>query len=145
MDRQRHSGLKRHGTWGRFRAGTSMRWVLVVAIGLALAGCTAAGSGARGEMTWMRTDGRPVDGGFKAAADQCRDAASRVGAGAPKREREDTMMAAMQSCMKQRGYVWQCQHPLGELAKGACEEDEAPAASAPRPSRSTAPPGLSTT
>jgi hypothetical protein len=122
-----------------------MRWVQVVAIGLALAGCTANNSGGRGEMTWMRTDGRPVDGGFRAAADQCRDVASRVGTGTPRREREETMMAAMQSCMQQRGYVWRCQHPLGELAQGACEEDEALPSNRGKPPRSAAPPGRSMT
>jgi hypothetical protein len=124
-----------------------MRWIQVVAIGLALAGCTATGGGGGGggQMTWMRSDGRPVDGGFKAAADQCRDAATRVGADAPRREREETMMAAMQSCMQQRGYVWRCQHPLGELAQGACEDDDAPPGNRGKPPRSAAPPGRSMT
>lgn len=108
-------------------------------MGLALAGCTAnggGGGGGGGQMTWMRTDGRPVDGGFKAAADQCRDAATRVGAGAPQREREETMMAAMQSCMQRRGYVWRCDNPL---AVGACSEGDSPSDNRPRSPRSAAP------
>jgi hypothetical protein len=87
-------------------------------------------------MTWARGDGRPVDAGFQAAADQCRSAASRAGAGAPRKQREDAMMAAMQSCMQQRGYVWQCQSPLGELSPGACTESDSPADKGPRPARS---------
>jgi hypothetical protein len=122
-----------------------MHWVQVVAIGVLLTGCTATGgSGGGGQMTWMRADGRPVDGGFKAAADQCRDAATRAGTGAPRREREETMMAAMQSCMQQRGYVWRCESPLGELAAGGCSESEAPPGNSPRPARSAGP-GRSTT
>jgi hypothetical protein len=112
-----------------------------LASGLALAGCTAngGGGGGGGQMTWMRSDGRPVDGAFRSAADQCRDAASREGAGAPKREREEIMMAAMQSCMQRRGYVWRCENPLGELAKGGCGEDDASPDNRPRPARSAAP------
>jgi hypothetical protein len=98
-----------------------MRWVQVIAMGLALTGCAAGGAGG-GQMTWMRSDGRPVDAGFSAAANQCRDVATRVGVGAPRKQREETMMAAMQSCMQQRGYVWRCESPLGELAQGACAE-----------------------
>jgi len=122
-----------------------MRWVRVIAMGLgwglALAGCTAnGGGGGGGQMTWMRADGRPVDGGFRAAADQCRDMATRVGAGAPKRERDETMMAAMQSCMQQRGYVWRCENPIGELAKGGCSaEEDSPPDNRSRPSRSAGP------
>jgi hypothetical protein len=106
-------------------------------LSLALAGCTAngGGGGGGGQMTWMRTDGRPVDGGFQAAAEQCRNAATREGAGAPQREREQAMMAAMQGCMQQRGYVWRCEHPLGELAQGTCGEGDAQAEERPRPSR----------
>jgi hypothetical protein len=116
-----------------------MRWVGVVALGLALAGCAATSGGSGGQMTWMRADGRPVDAGFKTAADQCRDAATRVGAGAPRKERDEAMMAAMESCMRQRGYVWRCEHPLGELAQGGCGEGESPAAKGPRPARSAVP------
>jgi hypothetical protein len=90
-------------------------------------------------MTWMRADGRPVDAGFQGAADQCRGVAARVGAGTPQEQREETMMAAMQSCMQRRGYVWRCEHPLGELGQGACAESEAPADKRPRPARSAAP------
>jgi hypothetical protein len=111
-----------------------MRWVHVVAFGLALGGC--AGGGGGGQMTWARTDGRPVDAGFQAAADQCRSTASRVGAGAPSKQREDAMMAAMQGCMQQRGYVWQCQSPLGELSPGGCTEGGSPTDKGPRPARS---------
>jgi hypothetical protein len=111
-----------------------MRWVHVVAFGLALGGC--AGGGGGGQMTWARADGRPVDAGFQAAADQCRSAASRVGAGAPRKQREDAMMAAMQSCMQQRGYVWRCESPLGELAQGACGGDDGGPGNRPRPARS---------
>jgi hypothetical protein len=113
-----------------------MRWVDVVAmgLGLALAGCATGAGG--GQMTWARADGRPVDAGFKSAADQCRSAASRVGAGAPRKQREDAMMAAMQSCMGQRGYVWRCESPLGELAPGACTEADSGADKGPRPARS---------
>jgi hypothetical protein len=96
-------------------------------------------------MTWMRTDGRPVDAGFKAAADQCRDVASRVGAGAPRQEREETMMVAMQSCMQRRGYVWRCENSLGELAPGACEDDGRPSGNKAKPPRSAAPLGPSMT
>ncbi len=112
-------------------------------MGLALSGC-AAGGGGGGQMTWMRADGRPVDAGFQGAANQCRDVAARVGDGAPRKQREETMMAAMQSCMRQRGYVWRCEHPLGELGQGACAEGEAPADKGSRPARSAAP-GRSTT
>jgi hypothetical protein len=115
-----------------------MGWVRVVAIGLLLTGCAAAGggSGGSGQMTWMRADGRPVDGGFKAAADQCRDVATRVGAGAPQKEREETMMAAMQSCMQRRGYVWRCDNPL---AVGGCSDGDSPPDDRPRPARPAAP------
>jgi hypothetical protein len=110
-----------------------------LALSLALAGCTAnnVGGGGGGQMTWMRSDGRPVDGGFQAAAEQCRNAATRVGGGAPKREREreEAMMAAMQGCMQQRGYVWRCESPLGELAQGACGEGGAQAEDRPPPAR----------
>jgi len=118
-----------------------MRLAWGLASGLALAGCTAngGGGGGGGQMTWMRADGRPVDGAFRAAADQCRDVATRAGAGTPKRERDDTMMAAMQSCMQQRGYVWRCENPVGELAQGGCSEDDAPPGNRPRPARSAAP------
>ena len=113
-----------------------------LALSLALTGCTAnGGGGGGGQMTWMRTDGRPVDGGFQAAAEQCRNAATRMGAGAPQREREQAMMAAMQGCMQQRGYVWRCESPLGELAQGACGEGGAQAEDRPRPARG---PGRST-
>jgi hypothetical protein len=123
-----------------------MRWVQAVAFGavsgLVLAGCAAntnsVGGGGGGQMTWMRADGRPVDGGFQAAADQCRGVATRVGGGAPPREREETMMVAMQSCMQQRGYVWRCESPLGELAQGGCDGDS-PADKRSRPSRSAGP------
>jgi hypothetical protein len=121
-----------------------MRWVQVVALGLALAGCATGGGSGGGQMTWMRTDGRPVDAGFKTAANQCREAATRAGAGAPRQEREETMMAAMQSCMQQRGYVWRCENPLGELAPGACADGETPAGKGPRPARSAAPGGSMT-
>ena len=121
-----------------------MRWVQAVALGLALSGCAAGGSGGGGQMTWMRTDGRPVDAGFQAAADQCRDVAGRAGAGAPRKQREETMMAAMQSCMQQRGYVWRCQSPLGGLAQGACTESDSPADKGQGPARS-GPPGRSMT
>jgi hypothetical protein len=87
-------------------------------------------------MTWARADGRPIDAGFQAAADQCRSAASRIGAGAPRKQREDAMMAAMQSCMQQRGYVWQCESPLGALASSACTEGDATADKGPRPAKS---------
>jgi hypothetical protein len=108
-------------------------------MGLALAGCTTnGGGGGGGQMTWMRADGRPVDGGFQAAAEQCRGVATRVGAGAPQREREETMMVAMQSCMQQRGYVWRCENPLGELAQGACSETEGGPGNRSRPGRSAA-------
>ena len=108
-----------------------------LALVLALAGCTANGAGSGGgRMTWMRTDGRPVDGGFQAAADQCRNVATRAGAGSPQRQREETMMAAMQSCMQQRGYVWRCESPLGELAQGACGGDDGGPGNRPRPARS---------
>jgi hypothetical protein len=141
----RHSGALRKaaGHLEELPGGDSMRWVQVIATGavwgLALAGCTANGGGGGGQMTWMRADGRPVDGGFKAAADQCRDVASRVGAGAPKREREETMMVAMQSCMQQRGYVWRCESPLGELAQDGCSEGEGAPGNRSRPARSAAP------
>jgi hypothetical protein len=122
-----------------------MPWVQVLALGLILAGCAAnGGGGGGGQMTWMRADGRPVDAGFKTAADQCRDMATRVGAGAPRKEREETMMAAMQSCMQQRGYVWRCENPLGELAKDGCGEGDPPAGKGPRPARSAAPGGSMT-
>jgi hypothetical protein len=90
-------------------------------------------------MTWMRADGRPVDAGFKAAANQCREAATRAGAGAPRQHREEMMMAAMESCMERRGYLWRCENPLGELAPKACADGEAPAGKGPRPARSAAP------
>jgi hypothetical protein len=99
-------------------------------MGLALSGC-AGGSG--GQMTWIRTDGRPIDAGFQAAADQCRAVAGRVGAGAPPKQREETMMAAMQRCMQQRGYAWQCEHPLGGLARS---DGDSSADKEPRPIRS---------
>jgi hypothetical protein len=82
-------------------------------------------------MTWARTDGRPLDAGFQPAAAQCRDVAQRVGAGAPKAEREETMKIAMQSCMQGRGYVWQCEGPLGGMA-GGCGQGEPPADKGPR-------------
>jgi hypothetical protein len=106
---------------------------------LALTGCAASGGGGGGQMTWMRTDGRPVDGGFRAAADQCREVAARSGAGAPRKQREETMMDAMQSCMQQRGYVWRCVSPLGELGQGQCAEGEPSADKGPRPERPAAP------
>jgi len=117
-----------------------MRWVRVlgVALALALAGCTANnGGGGGGQMTWMRVDGRPVDGGFQGAAEQCRNAATREGAGAPQKQREETMMAAMQSCMQQRGYVWRCESPLGELAQGGCGDGDSPSDNRPRPARAS--------
>jgi|SRR5262245_46495725 len=125
-----------------------MRWVQVVAFGAVLgpmlAGCTAnsvggGGGGGGGQMTWMRTDGRPVDGGFREAADQCRGVATRVGDGAPPREREETKVVAMQSCMQQRGYVWRCENPLGELAPGACRGGDFPSDKRPKPARSAGP------
>jgi hypothetical protein len=109
-----------------------MRWVRVVAIGLVLTGCAGGGAG---RMTWMRTDGKPVDAGFQSAASQCRDMATRVGAGAPRQQREETMKTAMQSCMEQRGYVWQCDQPLG-LGQSACGDGDAPAGKGPRPAKS---------
>jgi hypothetical protein len=87
-------------------------------------------------MTWARADGRPVDAGFQAAADQCRSAASRMGGGASRSQRDDAMMAAMQRCMEQRGYVWQCESPLGELAPGSCSGGDGPADKGPRPAKS---------
>jgi hypothetical protein len=96
-------------------------------MGLALAGC-AGGSGG-GQMTWARTDGRPIDAGFTTAAQQCRSMASRVGSGAPRSEREETMKVAMESCMQGRGYVWQCESPLGGCGQGG----EPPADKGQRP------------
>lgn len=94
-----------------------MRLVRAVAIGLVLSGC-AAGGGGGGQMTWVRTDGRPLDDDFRQAAEQCRTTASRAGAAAPRQEREEAKMAVMQSCMKLRGYVWRCEDPAGAL--GSC-------------------------
>jgi hypothetical protein len=119
-----------------------MRWVRVVAMGSVLAGC-AGGGGSGGQMTWMRADGRPVDAGFRAAADQCRGVAARAGGGAPGQQREATMKPAMQNCMEQRGYVWQCSQPLA-LGQAACGDGDAPADKGPRPARSEVP-GRSTT
>jgi hypothetical protein len=87
-------------------------------------------------MTWARTDGKPIDAGFQAAADQCRNMASRVGAAAPQKRREETMMAAMQGCMEQRGYVWQCDSPLGPLGQGGCAEGDSSAGKGARPAKS---------
>jgi hypothetical protein len=99
----------------------AMRCVHVVALGfgLALSGC-AAGGGGPGQMTWVRTDGRPIDRDFQQAADDCRKTASRAGGGAPKSQRDELMMATMTSCMQLRGYVWRCESPLGGL--GTCNE-----------------------
>jgi hypothetical protein len=114
----------------------AMRCVHVVALGfgLALSGC-AAGGGAPGQMTWVRTDGRALDRDFQQAADDCRKSASRAGDGAPKTRREELMMATMQSCMQLRGYVWRCESPLGGL--GTCNEGgESAADKRPRPAKS---------
>jgi hypothetical protein len=120
-----------------------MHRIRVIAMGLALTGCAASGGGGGGEMTWMRTDGKPVDAGFQSAAEQCRAAAGRVGAGAPPKQREETMMEAMQNCMQKRGYVWQCTQPSGALALGGCEGNSPSGkGSGPAPS---GPPGRSTT
>jgi hypothetical protein len=104
--------------------------VLVLGLAVALSGC-AAGGGPPGQMTWVRTDGRPLDNDFKSAANDCRSAASRAGAGTPKNQQNDAMMAAMQSCMQLRGYVWRCESPLGGL--GTCNDDgDAPGDARPR-------------
>ena len=96
-----------------------MRWVHMIALALALSGCAASG-GPGGQMSWVRTDGRPLDADFRQAADQCRGMASRAGAGAPRQQKDEAMMAAMHNCMQLRGYVWRCESPLGGL--GTCSE-----------------------
>ena len=96
-----------------------MRWVLLaVTISVALAGCAGPS-----QMTWMRTDGQPVDdGAFVSASAQCRDVATRVGSASPTPQRHELMVAAMQGCMARRGYAWRCQHPLANPIDGACIE-----------------------
>jgi hypothetical protein len=42
----------------------------------------------------------------------------------------------MQGCMEERGYVWQCESPLGALGQGACADGDSPAGKGPRPARS---------
>ena len=53
----------------------------------------------------------------------------------------EAMKAAMQSCMQQRGYVWQRESSLGPLGQGACAEGDSPDGKGPRPPA----PGRSTT
>jgi hypothetical protein len=115
-----------------------MRWICVVALGLALAGCAGAGSGAgSGQMAWMRLDGKPLDARFQAAADQCRTKAGQIGLDVPVKQREATMKAAMQGCMQQRGYVWQqCNGALDALTQAGCGEGPSDADKKPRPARS---------
>ena len=54
-------------------------------------------SGCATEMAWQRTDGRPVDRGFKYAAAECRGRAQHFNGEA---------VEAMKRCMHRRGYVW---------------------------------------
>lgn len=86
-------------------------------MGAALAGCAN-----QSQMSWMLTDGRPVDDAFLPAMDQCRDVAARVGAASPAPQRQELMVAAMQGCMSRHGYVWRCRHPLASPIDGACIE-----------------------
>lgn len=92
-----------------------MRWFGAVVISAALTGCATEPA-----MTWMRTDGRPVDSGFYSSVAQCRDVASQVGAVSPARQRQDLMVAAMEGCMARRGYKWACRHPLANPLDGVC-------------------------
>jgi hypothetical protein len=95
-----------------------MRWLAVIAIGAALAGCVPAQS----QMSWMRTDGEPVDEGFHIASARCREVAAKVGRASPEAQRSDLMAAAMQGCMLRQGYAWRCLHPLASLYDGKCLE-----------------------
>jgi hypothetical protein len=92
-----------------------MSWFGVVALSAALTGCATEPG-----MTWMRTDGRPVDAAFQSIVAQCRDAAEHVGAASPKPQRHDLMVAAMEGCMARRGYKWACGHPLANPLDGVC-------------------------
>jgi hypothetical protein len=94
-----------------------MRWVGIIAIGATLAGCAQ-----QSQMTWMRTNGEPADGGFHFAAAQCREVASSVGSASPATQRQELMATAMQGCMLRQGYAWRCMHPVASLYDGACLE-----------------------
>jgi hypothetical protein len=54
-------------------------------------------SGCATQMSWQRTDGRPVDGYFNQAHAECRYRTQ---------DREEEAVSSMKRCMARRGYVW---------------------------------------
>ena len=70
-----------------------MKFLTVAALSAAVfsSGCGST------QMSWQRTDGRPVDGYFNQAHAECRHRTQ---------EREEEAVASMKRCMARRGYVW---------------------------------------
>jgi hypothetical protein len=92
-----------------------MRWVGLVAVGAALAGCAFEPG-----MTWVRLDGRPADPALEGAIIKCRDIVARISAASPPSQRQELTVTAMEGCMAKRGYKWACNHPLANPFTGVC-------------------------